>query len=76
MAEDQQPKQQAAAPPEADEGPFRKKTMKAKKKEFLKKRKLRKKGRPQEDELEERIMADDNRPVFGEQAMQPIKVRN
>jgi hypothetical protein len=56
------------------------KAMKAKKREFLKKRKLRKRGKGGgEDEgegaLEASVMTDRHKPAFGEQAMQPLKVQ-
>lgn len=59
--------------------------MKAKKKEFLKRRKLKKKGMVQDtadegndsmsEDLEDHIMTDRHKPAFGEQALQPLKVR-
>ena len=65
---------------------FAKKAMKPKKKEFLQKRKQRKKAGAQSSgnlatasddsgsDLEEAIMTDRNKPSFGEQAQQPLKV--
>jgi hypothetical protein len=57
------------------------KTLKESKKEFLKKKKLKKRGRhlqrgnPDEGEgLEARLLQDLHKPKFGEQAMAPIKV--
>ena len=73
------PKQQTA------EALFVKKPMKERKKQYLKERKLRKKGKSVLDDDEEaerlaeeretRIMTDSNRPTFGEQAKQPLKVK-
>ena len=64
---------------------YPKKAMKAKKKEFLQKKKLRRKqdskvigeadGSEDESDLEERVMTDQHKPAFGEQAMQPLKVQ-
>ena len=55
-----------------------KKGMKEKKKEFLKNRKLKKKGgkHGEEEELEAQLAQDPHKPKFGEQAMAPIKVGN
>ena len=52
------------------------KGMKERKKEFLKKRKLKKKGgrQAEEEELEAQLAQDPHKPRFGEQAMAPIKV--
>lgn len=62
-------------PEEQQEGPFRKRGLKERKKEFLKKRKARKRGKGEdEDDLEERLLAGADKAAFGEQAMQPIKV--
>lgn len=58
--------------------------MKARKKEFLQKKKLKRKpgskftskddSESEDSDLEERIMSDQHKPAFGEQAMQPLKV--
>ena len=64
---------------------YPKKAMKAKKKEFLARRKQRKKPVMQrgaddgseadsEEDVEARLMKDVHKPAFGEQAMQPLKV--
>ena len=61
--------------------------MKAKKKEFLKRRKLKKRGIVQDlvdgelgsdsgEDIEAKVMTDRHKPAFGEQALQPLKVRN
>lgn len=52
------------------------KGMKDRKKEFLKRRKLKKKGGRQTEEevLEAQLAEDPHKPKFGEQAMAPIKV--
>ena len=64
---------------------FPKKAMKAKKKEFLQRKKLRRKQDPktiteadsdrEDSDLEERLMTDQHKPAFGEQALQPLKVQ-
>ena len=56
--------------------------MKQRKKDFLKRRKLRRRGRPGaaggaedgDDDLEARLLHDAHKPKFGEQAMAPLKV--
>lgn len=52
--------------------------MKARKKEFLKRRKLKWNGRAaegdEEEDLETRLMRDEHKPKFGEQAQAPLKV--
>jgi hypothetical protein len=53
------------------------KSLKASKKEFLKRKKLKKRRHshlPDEDDLEARLLQDPHKPKFGEQAMAPIKV--
>ena len=59
------------------------KSLKPQKKEFLKHRKLKRKGKlvaasgkGEESDLEAQIMTDRNKPAFGEQALEPIKVRD
>ena len=63
---------------------YPKKAMKAKKKEFLQRKKTRRKqevnaaaeadSAGDDSGLEERVMTDHHKPAFGEQAMQPLKV--
>lgn len=57
---------------------YARKGLKEKKKEFLKNRKLKKKGarHGEEDDLEAQLAQDPHKPKFGEQAMAPIKVWN
>ena len=59
------------------------KSLKPQKKEFLKHRKLKRKGKVgaasgkgEESDFEAQIMTDRHKPAFGEQALQPIKVRD
>lgn len=77
------PRRQEAQP--QGESLYPQKAMKAKKKEFLARRKLKKKSRQlpsKEDgsdgglgaDLEASILKDVHRPAFGEQAQQPLKV--
>ena len=54
--------------------------LKQRKKDFLNRRKLRKRGvdvRPaaEGDRLEKQLQQDPHRPAFGEQALAPLKVR-
>lgn len=55
---------------------YARKKLREKKKEFLKNRKLKKKGgrHGEEEELEAQLAQDPHKPKFGEQAMAPIKV--
>ena len=57
-----------------------KRGLKQRKKDFLKQRKLKKRGRAVSeaeagDRLERRLLQDPQRPAFGEQALAPLKVR-
>lgn len=60
---------------------FAHKTMKEKKKQYLRNKKLKRQGKLDNDDdylraeqREKEIMTDRSKPVFGEQAKQPIKV--
>ena len=74
---------QVADKPEASQL-YPQKAMKAKKKEFLQRKKSRRKpgskvspeggSEGSDSDLEERVMSDKHKPAFGEQAMQPLKV--
>ena len=58
------------------------KALKPRKKDFLKRRKLKKKGllhlldKEPEEDLEAELMQDRHKPKFGEQAMAPLKARS
>ena len=67
-----------AGAPEAAFAPRR--GLKHRKKDFLKQRKLKKRGKAVSeaeagDRLERRLLQDPHRPAFGEQALAPLKVR-
>ena len=81
VADEEHLRQRKSAPDSGQEELFARKTLAPRKKEFLKRKKLKRKGKLLSEagegegtDVEAEVMRDLHKPAFGEQAMQPIKV--